>query len=672
MRKFCSLSAALLLCLTLSAPVLRGQQTHDKEDVLVLDRPTSFSVLPDGVAIQDGFAREEITAVRDNVIRVRIARNGVMPENASWAVLPDALHSQINVPSESSAEYFGFSTHSLQVHIDKSNLQLTVRDLSGNIVQQDALPVRYDGTAFRISKTMPLDEHYFGLGDKTGPLDRRNEAFSLWNTDAYRFQESTDPIYKSIPFFMVYRAGLASGIFLDNTWRTSFDFGKEMPGIYSFGAVDGPLNYYILYGPSPKQVVETYAWLTGTPPLPPLWTLGFQQSRYTYVPQARVLQVANRLRTDRIPADAIYLDIGYQEKNRPFTIDKELFPDFPGMIAQLKAENFHVVAITDLHIAKLPDQHYFPYDSGMAGDHFVKNPDGSVYTGVVWPGPSVFPDFTQQQTRAWWGTLYQNFHKIGIEGFWNDMNEPSVFSSPTKTMPLDVVHRINEPGFTTRTATHAEIHDVYGMENSRATFEGLKALDPNLRPFVLTRATYAGGQRYAATWTGDNSSSWNHLRMTTLMLENLGISGFAFSGADVGGYAGTPPTDLLTKWLEIAAFQPIDRDHTETGTGDQEPWVGGPAQEAIRRRFIEERYRLMPYLYTLAEEASRTGLPVVRPLFLEYPDAAPDHHPIDTDIPASGEFLLGRDLLIAAPPFPDELDSYTIEFPSLDWYNYWT
>ena len=404
----------------------------------------------------------------------------------------------------------------------------------------------------------------------------------------------------------------------------------------------------------------------------PLWTLGFQQSRYTYVPQARVLQVANRLRTDHIPADAIYLDIGYQEKNRPFTIDKELFPDFPGMIAQLKAENFHVVAITDLHIAKLPDQHYFPYDSGMAGDHFVKNPDGSVYTGVVWPGPSVFPDFTQQQTRAWWGTLYQNFHKIGIEGFWNDMNEPSVFNSPTKTMPLDVVHRINEPGFTTRTATHAEIHDVYGMENSRATFEGLKTLDPNLRPFVLTRATYAGGQRYAATWTGDNSSSWNHLRMTTPMLENLGISGFAFSGADVGGYAGTPPTDLLTKWLEIAAFQPIDRDHTETGTGDQEPWVGGPAQEAIRRRFIEERYRLMPYLYTLAEEASRTGLPVVRPLFLEYPDAAPDHHPIDTDIPASGEFLLGRDLLIAAPPFPDELDSYSIEFPSLDWYNYWT
>jgi len=567
---------------------------------------------------------------------------------------------------------FGFRTDALDIAIDKSTLQLTVRDLSGKIVQQDVLPTRFEGTSFRVYKSMPLDEHYFGLGDKTGPLDRREEAFSLWNTDAYRFQESTDPIYKSIPFFMIYRAGVASGIFLDNTWRTSFDFGKALPSVYSFGAVNGPLNYYILYGPSPKQVVETYAWLTGTPPLPPMWSLGYQQSRYSYVPQARVLEVAQRLRDDHIPADAIYLDIGFQEKNRPFTVDTNAFPDFPGMIAKLKAENFHAVAITDLHIAKLPNQDYFPYDSGIAGDHFVTNPDGSVYSGIVWPGPSVFPDFTRQQTRAWWGTLYGDFHKLGIEGFWNDMNEPSIFNTPTHTMPLDVVHRIDEPGFVKRTATHAEIHDVYGMENARATFEGLRTLDPNLRPFVLTRATYAGGQRYAATWTGDNSSSWNHLRMTTFMLKNLGLSGFAFSGADVGGYAGTPPTDLLTKWLEVAAFQPIDRDHTEAGTGDQEPWVGGPAQETIRRRFIEERYRLMPYLYTLAEEASRTGLPMVRPLFLEYPNAAPDRHPIDTDVQASGEFLLGRDLLIAPSPFPNESDSYSIEFPSADWYNYWT
>jgi alpha-glucosidase len=252
------------------------------------------------------------------------------------------------------------------------------------------------------------------------------------------------------------------------------------------------------------------------------------------------------------------------------------------------------------------------------------------------------------------------------------MNEPSVFNTISKTMPEDVIHRIDEPGFAKRTATHAEIHNVYGMENSRATFEGLKKLDPNMRPFVLTRATYAGGQRYATTWTGDNSSSWNHLRMATSMIENLGLSGFSFSGADVGGFAGTPSTELLTKWLEIAAFQPIDRDHTEKGTADQEPWVGGPEQEAIRKRFIEERYRLLPYLYTLADETSRTGLPMVRPLFLEFPEATPDRHPLDVDPNASGEFLLGPDLLIAPPHYPDELDAYTVEFPSPDWYDYWT
>jgi alpha-glucosidase len=353
-------------------------------------------------------------------------------------------------------------------------------------------------------------------------------------------------------------------------------------------------------------------------------------------------------------------------------VNQTLFPDFAGMIAQLNAENLHPVAITDLHIANYPGHGYAPYDSGIAGDEFVKNPDGSVYSGKVWPGASVFPDFTRAQTRAWWGGLYRDFDGMGIAGFWNDMNEPAIFDSPTQTMPLDVVHRIEEPGFRTRTATHAEIHNVFGMENSRATFEGLLALKPDQRPFVLTRATFAGGQRYAATWTGDNSSTWNHLRMTTPMLKNLGLSGFAFAGADVGGYAGTPTTELLTKWFEVAAFQPIDRDHTEKGSGDQEPWVGGPDQEAIRRHFVETRYRVMPYLYALAEEASRTGVPLERPLFLEFPHSAADGHPLDVDIPASGEFLLGPDLLIAPPPFLDEAEEYPVELPAADWYDFWT
>ncbi|MGC2300728.1 MAG: TIM-barrel domain-containing protein [Acidobacteriaceae bacterium] len=629
-----------------------------------------IAALPNGVEISQGELHQQILALRDDVLRVRAWRGSKSPEDASWAVLASARHASVAVTPANSRNHAGFRTSKLFVDVDEHTLEITLRNSDGNILQQDARPLEFHGDAFRVSKTMPLDEHFFGLGDRTGPLDRRNQAFTLWNTDAYRFQESTDPLYKSIPYFMAFRAGRALGVLLDNTWRSSFDFGKESPTAYSFGADGGPVDYYLFYGPTPKQVVETYAWLTGTPPLPPLWSLGFQQSRYSYMTQARVLEVAARLRSDRIPADAIYLDIDFQEHKRPFSVDRAAFPDLAGMIAQLKTENLHVVMITDLHIARLPGQGYLPYDSGIAGAHFVRNPDGSVYSGKVWPGPSVFPDFTRQQTRAWWGTLYREFMRDGASGFWNDMNEPSVFDSPTSTMPLDVLHRIDEPGFAPRTATHAEIHDVYGMENSRATYDGLLAIDPDSRPFVLTRATYAGGQRYAATWTGDNSSSWNHLRMTTPMLENLGLSGFAFTGADVGGYAGTPSLDLLTKWFEVAAFQPIDRDHTEKGTGDQEPWVGGADHEAIRRHFVETRYQLLPYLYTLADEASRTGLPLVRPLFLEFPDATSDGHPIDLD--AGGEFLLGPDLLIAPAPYPDELDDYSVVFPVPDWYDFWS
>jgi alpha-glucosidase len=675
MRLHCSLSGMAFLSLIFgchASSILHAQQSRSSaKPTSVAGKVTSIP-LPNGIDVQVGNLHEQITALREDVLRIRIARGSLLPEDASWAVLPASRHSSVPVITATTRDHLGFRTGALIVELDRKTLELTVRDLKGEILQQDARSVRWDGDAFRIYKTMPLDEHYFGLGDKTGPLDRRDEAFTLWNTDAYRFQESTDPIYKSIPYFMTFCAGRAMGVLLDNTWRTSFDFGKESPNDYSFGAAGGPIDYYLFYGPSPKQVVETYAWLTGTPPLPPMWSLGFQQSRYSYMTQERVLEVAHRLRDDRIPADAIYLDIDYQDKNRPFTINRTTFPDFSGMIAQLKAENFHVVAITDLHIANLPGANYFPYDSGMTGDHFVKNPDGSVFSGKVWPGPSVFPDFTRQQSRAWWGTLYRELHHAGVEGVWNDMNEPSIFDSKTKTMPETVLHRIDEPGFAARTATHAEIHDVYGMENSRATYEGLKQLDPGDRPFVLTRATYAGGQRYAATWTGDNSSSWNHLRLTTPMLENLGLSGFAFSGADVGGYAGTPTPELLTKWFEVAAFQPIDRDHTEKGTGDQEPWVGGAEHESIRRHFIETRYELMPYLYTLAEEASRTGLPILRPLFLEFPDAAADRRPLDVDAAAASEFMVGADLLIAPPPYGEELDSYAVEFPSSDWFDYWT
>ena len=652
-----------------------------------------FVARSDGADIHSDGWLLRVTALADDILRVRAVSatdwsrgtgaavavtspagsGGVpsvdLPEDASWAVPEEVRNHSVNVSVKNDDDVVSFQTASLSVRIERSPLRLIVSDLAGHVISADAptRAVAAVGSAFTLRKVLPQTEHFFGLGDKTGPLDRRGQAFTLWNTDAYHFQESTDPLYKSIPFFIAAGGpGGSYGILLDNTWRSWFDFGKQDPQTLAFGSAAGPIDYYLIYGPSVHHVVERYTDLTGKPPLTPVWALGFEQSRYSYMSASEVHRIADRLRAERIPADVIWLDIDYQDRNRPFTTNPTTFPDLPGLTRRLRQQGLRLVAITDLHIAAAPDQGYLPYDSGVAGDHFLKRPDGSLYIGPVWPGPSVFPDFTRRDTRAWWGTLYRDFVAAGIAGFWNDMNEPSVFDTPTKTLPLDTQHRIAEPGFIPRSATHAEIHNVYGMLNSRATFEGLKLLEPNERPFVMTRASYAGGQRYAATWTGDNSSTWNHLKLSIPMLLNLGMSGFGYSGADVGGFIGAPSPELMTRWIEIAAFMPIFRAHSEKGTPAKEPWMDGPQHTRIRRQFIEQRYRLMPYLYSLADENARTGAPLMRPLFYEFPDV------LDSPCEQPTAFLLGDRILIAPPPDLESPQPYKICLPAGRWYDYWT
>ena len=622
---------------------------------------------PSGLEARRGETVITVTALRDDVLRVRVDRPGAPTRDESWAALPTSRAARTPVrPCGASC----IATSALRATVDPASGALTITDAAGHplLADADAAPVRAMGEGFRLDKRLGADVHIFGLGDKMGPLDRRGRVFSLWNTDSYRYQESTDPLYKAIPFFMTVEHGRAAGVFMDDTWRSVFDFGVERPGVMSFGADGGGVDYYVFAGPDPKAVLAQYAWLTGAPPLPPLWTFGFQQSRYSYGSEAQARAVADRLRADRIPADVIWFDIGVLDHNRAFTVDRTQFPDFTKLIGDLDRQGLKSVVIADLHLAAQPG--YAPFDSGAAGDHFVKRADGTRYVGTVWPGPSVFPDFSQATTRRWWGGLFADLYdRVGVAGFWNDMNEPSVFGTPTKTMPLDVRHRIDEPGFAPRIATHAEMHNVYGMLNSRATYEGLLALKPDQRPFVMTRATYAGGQRYGATWTGDNSATWNHLRLSTPQLLSLGLSGFSLAGDDLGGFAGSPSSDLLTRWLEVGAFNPIMRDHADNGSAPQEPWVGGPAAEAIRRRFIETRYRLLPYIYAAAEETSRSGAPMMRPLFMEFPLAAAGE---PLDLAAPSEFMLGRALLVAPSPWPESPDAYDVVLPPGGWYDFWT
>ena len=654
------------------APQARVQPPAAAEQAAVpvaLGAVRAVHPIPKGIEIETENSRLQITALQDDVIRVRATRAAQFAPKYSYAVLPaPAGAAQTSTAKmQESADAVGLDTGALRVRVDRRMSTVSFLGTDGALIAGDSASVTWRGEEFTVHRMMPPDEHYFGLGDKAGPLDHRNQAFTMWNTDAYGWQESTDPLYKTLGLLLTLRRGMSYGILLDSTYRQHWDLGKESPDEYSFGAAGGEVDYYFMYGPRPKQVVSTFTALVGRAPLPPLWSLGFQQCRYSYFPESRVREVVQTFKQKKIPLDVIYTDIDYQNENRVFTVDAERFPNFAGMVQDFLKEGVHTIAITDLHIKQEPG--YAPYDSGKAIDGFIKNPDGTDYVGKVWPGESVFPDFTRRAVRDWWGNLYADFVKDGVSGFWNDMNEPAVFEVPGKTIPVDAVDRIEEPGQPSRTTTQREIHNVLGMLNSEATHDGLLKLRPNERPFVLTRATYVGGQRYAATWTGDNSSTWNHMRISVPMLQNLGISGFTLVGADIGGYKGSPQPDLLTKWLELGAFNPIDRDHTEKGSADQEPWVHGPQHEAIRKRYIEERYRLLPYIYTSVEEATRDGIPVMRPMFLEYPDEEPLVTEGDW---ANSQYLFGHDLLVAPEPYEFVQEYRTILPAGNLWYDYWT
>jgi alpha-glucosidase len=642
------LAASTCLC---SIPAAFAQQTE----------PSTLTARADGVEVRVGATAMRVTALADGLVRVRLGRDGVYPEDASWAVSPALRKQAVKV----TASPDGFTTAAVRVRVGATG-GVTFETLDGKVISADAAPAKLDGKAFAIAKTLPISEHFFGLGDKTQGLDRRGHDFVDWNTDAYGFSSADDPIYKSIPFFIgTGGAGGSYGILLDNTYRTWFDFGHRDAATLSFGGPDGPIDYYFIAGPSVADVTRRYADLTGYAPLAPKWALGYQQSRYSYMSADEVRGIAKRLRSDRIPADVIWLDIDYQDRNRPFTTNPKTFPDLPGLVGDLKKDGIKLVAITDLHIAAV-DEDYAPYTAGVKQDAFVKNPDGSTYVAPVWPGPSVFPEFTQKTGRDYWGSLFKGFVDTGIAGFWNDMNEPAIFATPTKTMPLDTRHRIGSDDFASRTTDHREIHNVYGMQNTRATYDGLLKLRPDERPFVMTRASYAGGQRYAVTWTGDNSATWDHLKLSVHQIINLGLSGFGYSAADVSGFAGGPSADLLTRWFEIGAFTPVFRDHSANGTPRVEPWVDGPDHLAIRRRFVEERYRLMPYFYALADQNYRFGDPLMRPVFYDYPSA------LNASCDQSTAFTLGKSLLIAPPPSPESPRTYDVCLPAGGWYDYWT
>ena len=488
-----------------------------------------------------------------------------------------------------------------------------------------------DGDRFRATVAVPDGTDLYGGGEVAGPLRRNGQTISLWNTDTVMYEKDGGRrLYQSHPWILGVRPdGTAFGVLFDSTWKAELACGKEIV----FTSEGPAFPVLVIDRDSPQAVLKGLGEATGTIPLPPRWSLGYHQCRWSYSPDSKVREIAGEFRRRKIPCDVLWMDIDYMDGFRVFTFDKGRFPDPKKLNADLRAQGFHSVWMIDPGIKVDPD--YFVYQSGKKNDVFVKTAAGKEFCGKVWPGLCAFPDFTRPDVRAWWAGLLTDFMATGVDGVWNDMNEPSVFGGPDGTMPEDNWHGGGE----LPAGPHLRYHNVYGMLMTRASREGIQAVNPDKRPFVLTRSNFLGGQRYAATWTGDNASTGEHMRLSIPMSLTLGLSGQPFSGPDLGGFAKEASADLFARWIGFGAFFPFCRGHASKGMNNKEPWAFGPAVEKTSRLALERRYRLLPYLYTLFEESSRDGLPVMRPVFM----ADPKDASLRTEEQA---FLVGGDLLV--------------------------
>ena len=490
------------------------------------------------------------------------------------------------------------------------------------------------------SLSIPEGTSLYGGGEVTGPLLRNGMTIKLWNTDsgAYSVDNGTR-LYQSHPWMMgVRKDGTAFGILFDTTWKAVLSSTDEKIDLKSEGV---PFRVFVIDRESPQAVVRGLAELTGTMPMIPRWALGYHQCRFSYQPDSRVIEIADGFRSRQIPCDAIWMDIDYMDGYRIFTFSPEKFPDPAAVNRDLHLRGFHSTWMIDPG-AKV-DPEYSVYKSGTENDIWVKTADGKNFHGDAWPGAAAFPDFTYLKAQQWWAGLYKDFIATGVDGVWNDVNEPQINDTPNKTMPEDNIHR---GGNGLPEGTHLQYHNVYGMLMVKSSREGILAARPETRPFILTRSNFLGGHRYAATWTGDNGSTWEHLKLSIPMSLTLGLSGQPVSGADIGGFLFNADADLFGHWIGFGAFYPFSRGHACAGTNDKEPWAFGKEVEDASRTALERRYILLPYFYTLMHEASTSGMPIMRPAFFADPK--------DLSLRTEQEiFLIGNDILVV-PAFAEK------------------
>ncbi|MAT90350.1 MAG: glycosyl hydrolase [Flavobacteriaceae bacterium] len=606
----------------------------------------------------------QITILRDSLIRFRYAPNGSFPKDFSYAISEDAVTGYNHLDYSEEVDKYIINTSKLSIHIDKSTLKKTIYNSEGVLINEDEQGFHWEysyalgSDIVKMSKQEQKMECYYGLGDKPMHFNLKGKRVQNWVTDEYAFGKDKDPLYKAIPFYIGLHNNLSYGIFFDNTFKTFFDFGNERRGVTSYWAQGGEMNYYFFYGPQMEDVVKNYTDLTGKPELPPLWALGYHQSKWSYYPESNVREITQKFRDLKIPCDAIYLDIDYMDGWRCFTWNKDYFPEPKKMVADLEKEGFKTVAIIDPGI-KI-DKDYWVYQEALENDYFCKRADGPLMRGKVWPGECNFPDYTNPEVRTWWSGLFKELiQDVGISGVWNDMNEPAVMEVPTKTFPLDVRH--NYDG---NPCSHSKAHNIYGMQMAKATYQGVKDYVYPKRPFIITRAAYSGTQRYSSSWTGDNIASWEHLWIANQQIQRMAISGMSFIGTDIGGFAEQPTGELFVRWIQLGIFHPFCRVHSSGDHGDQEPWAFDENVTDIVRKFIELRYKMLPYLYTAFYQYVKEGTPMVKPLVLLDQEDHQTYYRTD-------EFMFGKHLLVC-PILQPNSKGRRMYVPKGNWFNYWT
>lgn len=542
--------------------------------------------------------------------------------------------------------------------VDKNTTEISFKDLDGNIINEDFQPSFKDekGNVY-ISKVNDCLA-YYGLGEKGGDLNKKGCYTENFNTDDPETDDDSITYYKTIPFYVALKEEATYGIFFDNSFRSYFDMGKERGDRIFFGAIGGQIQYYFIPGGNIKEVVKNYTALTGRMEMPPLWSLGYQQCRFSYFSQEEVRELVKTFEEKDIPLDVVYLDIDYMDGFRVMTFKTPNFDDAAGLISDLKEKGIRTITIIDPGVKV--DEEYKVFKRGKEGNHFTKKLDGEIFIGAVWPGDSAFPDFSNKECREWWKSELKKFiSEHGMDGIWNDMNEPCVFNNDHKTMLETCLHNSDNG-----VIEHKEFHNRYGFEMSRCSKEAQEELHPNERGFSMTRATYAGGQRYSSVWTGDNMSLWSQMRMSISMNANLGISGFSFVGNDVSGFGLDSSEELFIRWMEMGPFIPIFRNHSNMYTRRQEPWAFGQRAEKIAKKSIELRYELLPYIYDLYYISHKEGLPIFRPMIMEYEK--------DMNLLNMREqFMLGENMIVAPVLYEGER-SKTLYLPKGSWFNYFT